>query len=85
MIDGFVPTFESIASGDYKVSRPLYFYVKKAHVGVIPGIEAYLREFTSEAAWGDDGYLAEKGMIPLDQTRRDEIAQQVKAQKNLEL
>ena len=64
-IDSFEPTFESIADGSYPVSRPLYFYVKKAHIGVIPGIAEYLAEFTSEGAWGEEGYLADKGMIPL--------------------
>ena len=65
LIDAFEPTFESIADGSYPVSRPLYFYVKKAHIGVIPGISEYLSEFTSEGAWGEEGYLADKGMIPL--------------------
>ncbi|MCW8195618.1 PstS family phosphate ABC transporter substrate-binding protein [Proteobacteria bacterium 005FR1] len=80
-IGGVAPTFDSISDGSYPVSRPLYFYVKKAHVGVIPGIREYLEEFTSERAWGEDGYLAEKGMIPLSEERRDEIAQDV---ENLE-
>jgi len=62
LIDGFEPTFESISDGSYPVSRPLYFYVKKAHIGVIPGIDEYLLEFTSEGAWGDEGYLADKGV-----------------------
>lgn len=70
LIDGQEPTFETIADGSYPVSRPLYFYVKQAHVGVIPGIVEYLSEFTSEAAWGSDGYLADKGMIPLGDEER---------------
>ena len=57
-IESVEPTFESIADKSYPISRPLYFYVKKAHVGVVPGIEGYLKEFTSERAWGEDGYLA---------------------------
>ncbi len=69
-IDGFEPTFESISDGSYPVSRPLYFYAKKAHIGVIPGIEEYLLEFSSEGAWGEEGYLADKGMIPLDEETR---------------
>ncbi len=56
-IEGVVPEFESIADGSYPVSRPLFFYVKKAHIGKIPGISEYLSEFTSEKAWGDEGYL----------------------------
>ncbi|MGM0654343.1 MAG: substrate-binding domain-containing protein [Thermodesulfobacteriota bacterium] len=64
-IDGVQPTFQAIADGFYPVSRPLYFYVKKAHVDTIPGMRGYLAEFTSEAAWGDDGYLTRKGLIPM--------------------
>ena len=64
-IEGVKPEFETIASGDYPVSRPLFFYVKKAHVGVIPGMKEYLAEFTSEKSMGQEGYLAERGLIPL--------------------
>ena len=71
-VEGVQPTFEAIADGSYPVSRPLFFYVKKAHVGVIPGVQEYLNEFTSEKAWGPDGYLAEKGLIPMpDQERKE--------------
>ncbi|GAB1269738.1 PstS family phosphate ABC transporter substrate-binding protein [Aurantivibrio infirmus] len=85
IIDGKPPTFDSIADGSYPVSRPLYFYVKKAHVNEIPGIKEYLAEFTSEKAWGEDGYLAEKGMIPLSNKERKEIGTAVKELKNLSL
>ncbi|TNE94857.1 MAG: phosphate ABC transporter substrate-binding protein, partial [Gammaproteobacteria bacterium] len=64
-IEGVAPEFETIADKSYSISRPLFFYVKKAHIGVVPGIDGYLAEFTSEKAWGEDGYLAEKGMIPM--------------------
>lgn len=64
-IEGVEPTFENIASGEYPVSRSLWFYVKKAHIGVIPGIEEYVAEFISDAAIGEDGYAVEKGLIPL--------------------
>lgn len=64
-IDGVRPTFENIAAGDYGVSRSLYFYVKKEHVGKVPGLEEFVTEFTSERAWGDEGYLVDKGLIPL--------------------
>jgi phosphate transport system substrate-binding protein len=69
-IDGVEPAFEAIADGQYPVSRPLYLYVKKAHAGVIPGINEFLNEFTSEKAWGEDGYLADKGMIPMPEEER---------------
>ena len=70
MIDGQAPTFDAIADGAYPVSRPLYFYVKKAHVGAVPGIPEYLAEFTSEKAIGDEGYLTEKGLIPEPEAER---------------
>lgn len=82
-IDGVKPTFEAIGSGDYPVSRSLYFYVKKAHVGVIPGIEGYIREFTSEKAWGDRGYLGEKGLIPLGDDLRKSMAKQARSLKSM--
>lgn len=85
MVDGFEPTFESIADGSYPVSRPLYFYVKKAHVGVIPGIPEYLAEFTSNKAFGDEGYLTEKGMIPLNSDKRNEVSSDVRSLKALQL
>jgi len=77
-IDGVQPTFDAIADGDYPVSRPLFFYVKKAHVGQIPGMAAYLEEFTSEKAWGPDGYLSEKGLIPMPDAERDKFQNAVK-------
>jgi phosphate transport system substrate-binding protein len=73
-IDGIAPTFESIASGDYPVSRSLYFYVKKAHAGTIPGIEEYVAEFTDDRAWSEEGYLADKGLIPLPEDMRAAMA-----------
>jgi phosphate transport system substrate-binding protein len=72
-VNGVDATFENIASGQYPVSRPLFFYVKKAHVGVIPGIDAYLKEFTSEKAFGPNGYLSEKGLIPLPDAEREKV------------
>jgi phosphate transport system substrate-binding protein len=80
-IDGIEPTFDQIASGKYPVSRPLFFYVKKAHVDMIPGIREYLIEFTSEKAWGPNGYLSEKGLIPMPDAEREKFR---KAAKNLE-
>ena len=77
-IDGVEPTFESIADGSYPVSRSLYFYVKNAHVGTIPGMEEYVAEFTSNKAWGDNGYLADKGLIPLPKQERKAVAKAVK-------
>jgi phosphate transport system substrate-binding protein len=84
-IAGVEPTFEAIADGEYPVSRPLFFYVKKAHVGVIPGIPEFLAEFTSERAWGEDGYLSERGLIPLPEDERQQVATDVRSLKPLSL
>lgn len=77
-IDGRKATYELIASGTYPISRPLYFYVKKAHVGVIPGIEEYLAEFTSDKASGPEGYLTDKGLIALPDADRKKAADNAK-------
>jgi len=77
-INGVVPDFDSIADGKYPVSRPLYFYVKKAHVGRVPGILEYIAEFTSDAAVGEFGYLAESGLIPLADEERAAVQAQAK-------
>ncbi len=85
IIDGVAPEFEAIADGSYPVARPLYFYVKKAHVGVIPGIDEFLREFTSEAATGEYGYLTDRGLIPLPEAERDEVLAGVQTMRPLRL
>jgi phosphate transport system substrate-binding protein len=69
-IDGVAPELETIADGSYPVSRPLFVYIKKAHVGKIPGIEEFVKEYTAERAWGPEGYLADKGLIPLPDDER---------------
>lgn len=85
LIDGVEPEFDAIAEGDYPVSRSLYFYVKKAHVGVVPGIEEFLKEFTSEDAWGEEGYLADKGLIPLTEEEREEGQDAIRGLQNLSM
>lgn len=85
VIDGKAPTFDSIAGGDYEVSRPLYFYVKKAHIGTVPGIKEFLDMFVSEDVIGEDGYLIDKGLIPLDEDRYDEMANGARSLTNLAL
>ncbi len=67
------PTFENISAGTYPVSRSLYFYVKNAHVGVIPGIKEFVAEFVSDRASGEEGYLTEKGLIPLPKEQREMV------------
>ena len=79
IVGGVEPEFELIASGDYPIARSLYFYVKKDHVGKVAGIENFLAEFTSEDAWGDEGYLVDKGLLPLAEEERKVWAEQVQA------
>jgi phosphate transport system substrate-binding protein len=72
LIDNVEPTFEGISDGTYPVSRPLYFYVKNSHANKVPGVMEFLDEFTSKGAMGDDGYLADRGLIPLGESKRNE-------------
>jgi phosphate transport system substrate-binding protein len=73
VIDGVEPTFDNIADQKYPVARPIFFYVKNAHVGVIPGIVEFVAEFTSDRSMGEDGYLADAGLIPLPGKKLDEV------------
>ena len=61
-INGVHPTVDTIASGDYPISRPLFVYVKNAHRGVIPNLDEFIAEFVSEEAMGPGGYLSERGL-----------------------
>ncbi len=64
-IEGVEPTFDNISGGKYKGARPLFVYFKKAHIGVIPGLDKFIAEYTSEKALGAEGYLTEKGLVAL--------------------
>lgn len=64
-VDGIAPSYETVATGEYKMARPLYIYVKKQHVGVVPGVAEFVAEYVSDKALGADGYLADKGLITL--------------------
>ena len=82
-LDGVAPTFESIADGSYKASRELFIYIKKAHVGVIPGLQEFATEYVSRAALGEDGYLADKGLVTLPDDRLEKIVASVSAMEAL--
>jgi len=73
-IDGVAPTLASINSGSYALARPLFVYVKQAHMDMIPGIAAFLAEYTSEQSLGRTGYLAARGLVPLTQAERQRQA-----------
>lgn len=79
-IDGLEPSQDSIASRTYAGSRPLYLYVKGAHLGFVPGLKQYVGEFTSEHAWGEKGYLKTLGLIPLPPTERETYLEAAKAE-----
>ncbi|MFJ6325546.1 MULTISPECIES: substrate-binding domain-containing protein [unclassified Rhizobium] len=72
-VSDIVPSGQTIADGTYPVSRPLFFYVKKAHLGVIPGLKEYVDFFTSDQMIGPDSPLAEYGLVPAPDAERDQI------------
>ena len=72
-IGGVEPTFESISSGKYAASRPLFVYFKKQHFGTIPGLDKFLAEYVSVKALGEDGYLPRKGLVPLPKAELEKV------------
>lgn len=82
-INGIAPDFDQISDGSYPVSRSLYFYVKKSRVGKTAGIKEFLAEFANDKAWGPEGYLADKGLIPMSDPERKVWASKVKNLQNL--
>jgi phosphate transport system substrate-binding protein len=77
IIEGTVPSFESIQSGVYTISRPLFFYVKGEQLQYVHGIREYTQEFLSEGAIGDEGYLATEGLVPLPDAERMKVREAV--------
>jgi len=84
-LEGVTPVFETIASGEFPASRPLFIYVKKAHVGVIPGIKEFVSEYVSDKALGEEGYLADKGLIPPSTAEAGRIRADAIALKSVQL
>ncbi|MGP9820061.1 substrate-binding domain-containing protein [Salinarimonas sp. NSM] len=76
-VNGVAPTFDTIADGSYTISRPLFFYVKNAHRGVIPGLAEFVELYVNEDVMGPGGLLAERGMVPLPDARRAEVQEAV--------
>jgi phosphate transport system substrate-binding protein len=83
LIEGVAPEAETIDSGDYAISRPLFIYFKNAHRGVIPGLEEFIEEYMSEEAMGPGGYLAERGLVVLGDARRKEVQDAVLGGKHM--
>jgi len=73
-VEGVAPAFETVSDKSYPISRELYVYVKNAHVGVIPGIREFVAEYVSSRAMGEEGYLADKGLITLTADKAQEVA-----------
>ena len=82
-VSGVAPSVETVASDKYPVSRPLFFYVKKAHLGVIPGLKEYAEFFVSDKIIGADGPLVEYGLVPLPAAELKEVQELVKSGKTL--
>jgi len=72
-IEGVEPNYDNISSGKYKGARDLYIYVKKQHVGVIPGLDKFVAEYVSDKAIGEDGYLAKKGLVALPKEDAEKV------------
>lgn len=83
-IDGVAPTFETISSGQYSAARPLYVYIKKAHVGVIPGLKQFAEEYVSEKAIGEEGYLSDRGLVALEKSDLAKSRNDVRTMKNFQ-
>ncbi len=80
-IDGVVPSLDTVVSGDYPVSRPLFFYVKGQHIGTVPGIEEYVQFFLSEGISGNSGTLEAAGLIPQPAEKSAEVLAAFEAAK----
>lgn len=84
-VEGVAPTFETIAAGRYTASRPLFIYVKKAHIGVIPGLKEFVAEYVSPKAIGEEGYLTMTGLIPPPANEFSKIRSSALSLSNLKL
>ena len=81
-IDGIAPSFETISSAKYTAARPLFVYIKKAHIGVIPGLKEFAEEYVSNKAIGEEGYLSDRGLVSLDSSELAQVRKDVKSMKN---
>ncbi|HEU5137596.1 MAG TPA: PstS family phosphate ABC transporter substrate-binding protein [Steroidobacteraceae bacterium] len=85
VVDGVSPSYETVSSGKYPASRPLFIYVKKQHLNVIPGIAEFVAEYTSDKALGEEGYLSDKGLVPPLKDEIGRIRNDAKSMKPLKL
>ncbi len=82
-IEGVEPDYDTISSGKFKGARPLFIYVKKQHVGVIPGLDKFVAEYVSDKAMSKDGYLARKGLVALPKDEAGKVAAASKEMKTM--
>ena len=82
-IEGVEPTFETIADASYPISRPMFFYIKNAHRKVIPGLNDFVAEYTSDEAMGDGGYLQERGLVVLSEDKLKEMQDRAKSAEKM--
>ena len=76
-INNVAPSFDSIVSGKYQVSRPLFIYFKKEHLNLVPGMKEFIQEVVSKNTIGIDGYLLQKGLIPLTNLESKKVRDEV--------
>lgn len=74
IMDGVEPTEDNIVNGSYEIARKLYLYVKKQHRAIVPGLAEFVAEFVSERASGPQGYLSDKGMVPMPAEEHQAVA-----------
>lgn len=79
-IEGIDDSRETIASGRYPMSRPLFLYVKRANLDQVPGLGAFLAEYVSDRAMGPEGYLLRAGLVPLEPARLERLRQDIRDQ-----
>lgn len=75
-VNGVEPSFDNISQGKYPIARAMYIYVKNAHTGTVPGLKEFIDTYTAEKSWGAEGYLADKGLIPLPEAERKQVREQ---------
>jgi phosphate transport system substrate-binding protein len=82
-LDGSSPEFDNITSGKYPGARRMYVYVKKQHIGMVPGLDKFAAEYVSNKAIGEDGYLAKKGLVTLPKAEAEAVRKMIMDAKPL--
>lgn len=82
-VSGVEPTIDNIIAGSYPVSRPLFFYIKGEHIGVIPGLQEFAQFFLSEEVSGFGSILEQAGLIPLSDEERSEVLSTIRERRAL--